>query len=85
MEPNQIEQLLSEALGLEFVQVKAEGSHYNLIVVGECFEGLSPVKRQQAVYAPLMDKIADGSMHAVSIKAYTPSQWQRERKLMFLS
>ena len=31
-----------------------------------------------------MEKISDGTMHAVSIKAYTPEQWVRDRKLMML-
>jgi acid stress-induced BolA-like protein IbaG/YrbA len=31
------------------------------------------------VYAPLKERIADGSMHAVTIKTFTPAQWQRER------
>lgn len=84
MDPKQIEEILTQALSLEFVQVKADGSHYELIVVGECFDGVSRVKQQQMVYAPLMDKISDGTLHAVSIKAFTPSQWERDRKLMML-
>lgn len=84
MDPKQVEDILSQALSLDFIKVKAEGSHYELIVVGECFAGVSRVKQQQMVYAPLMEKISDGTMHAVSIKAYTPEQWERDRKLMML-
>lgn len=84
MDPKQVEDILSQALSLDFIKVKAEGSHYELIVVDECFAGASRVKQQQMVYAPLMEKISDGTMHAVSIKAYTPEQWERDRKLMML-
>ena len=84
MDPKQVEDILSQALSLDFIKVKAEGSHYELIVVGECFAGASRVKQQQMVYAPLMEKISDGTIHAVSIKAYTPEQWERDRKLMML-
>ncbi|MDE9448448.1 BolA family iron metabolism protein IbaG, partial [Xenorhabdus bovienii] len=36
---------------------------------------------QQTIYAPLMEYISDNRIHALSIKAYTPVQWQRDRKL----
>ncbi len=36
---------------------------------------MSRVKQQQAIYAPLMEYIADNRIHALSIKAYTPAQW----------
>ena len=41
---------------------------------------MSRVQRQQAVYGPLQDKIADGSMHAISIKTFSEADWQRERQ-----
>ncbi|MCC5450846.1 BolA family transcriptional regulator [Rheinheimera sp. UJ51] len=81
MEIAQIEQLLKEQLQLAEVYVKADGSHYAVTAVGDCFDGLSRVKQQQLVYSPLMAAIADGSMHAVSIKAFTPQQWRREKLL----
>lgn len=81
MELKQIEQLLTEQLQLTEVYVKAEGSHYAVTAVGECFDGISRVKQQQMVYAPLMDAIASGSIHALSIKAFTPQQWRREKLL----
>jgi acid stress-induced BolA-like protein IbaG/YrbA len=81
MELQQIEQLLRTELQLSEVYVKAEGSHYAVTAVGSCFDGLSRVKQQQMVYAPLMQAIADGSIHALSIKAFTPEQWRREKLL----
>ncbi|MBE0366819.1 BolA family iron metabolism protein IbaG [Pseudoalteromonas sp. MMG013] len=82
MEINEVETLLKEALSLDEVVVKANGSHYEVIAVGACFDGLSRVKKQQLVYGPLMDTISDGTIHAVSIKAFTPTEWQRERKFI---
>ena len=81
MDIKQIEQRLTEQLNLVEVYVSADGSHYAVIAVGECFDGLSRVKQQQMVYAPLMAEIADGSIHALSIKAFTPTQWRREKLL----
>ncbi|MBI6549209.1 BolA family iron metabolism protein IbaG [Xenorhabdus lircayensis] len=81
MEIEEIKKVLMEKLVLDEVIVSGDGSHFQVIVVGEVFDGLSRVKQQQAVYAPLMEYIADNRIHALSIKAYTPTQWQRDRKL----
>lgn len=56
--------------------VQGEGSHYNIAAIGSVFEGLRPVKKQQLVYAALSDHIADGSIHAVNIRTFTPAEWQ---------
>lgn len=81
MDAQQIEALLREALKLDEVYAKTDGSHVQVIAVGEIFAGLSPVKKQQLIYGPLNDAIADGSIHAVSIKAYTPDEWRRDKLL----
>jgi len=56
--------------------VQGEGSHYDITAIGTVFDGLRPVKKQQLVYAALSDQIADGSIHAVNIRTYTPAEWQ---------
>ncbi|ATG16167.1 TPA: BolA family iron metabolism protein IbaG [Providencia alcalifaciens] len=81
MDTNEIKQVLMEKLSLEEVIVNGDGSHFQVIAVGSLFDGMSRVKQQQAVYAPLMEYIADNRIHALSIKAYTPAQWERDRKL----
>jgi len=58
------------------ITVQGEGSSYDIAVVGSIFAGLRPVKKQQLVYAALVDQIADGSIHAVNIATYTPEEWQ---------
>lgn len=81
MENHEVQAVLMAALPLEEVYVSGDGSHFQVIAVGELFAELSRVKKQQAVYAPLMPLIADNRMHAVSIKTYTPAEWARDRKL----
>ena len=58
--------------------VQGEGSHYEITAVGEMFEGLRPVRKQQLVYGALSDCIADGSVHAVNIRTFTPAEWQAQ-------
>ena len=79
MENQEIESLLIEALGLTEVHVKSDGSHFQIIAVSEQFSQMTRVKKQQFVYAPLADIIAQGTINAVSIKTFTETQWQRER------
>lgn len=75
----EIEQLLTEALSLDEVHVTQGGTHYKIVAIGECFEGMGRVKQQQAIYGPLMDRITSGELHALTINAFTPTQWKREK------
>ena len=79
MENQQIETLLKDSLNLSEAHVTGDGSHFQIIAVSDQFAEMSRVKKQQFVYAPLADIIAQGSMHAVSIKTFTVSQWKREK------
>lgn len=80
MDLSEIETLLKDALSLDEVYVTGDGSHFSIIAVSDSFNEMSRVKRQQAVYGPLSDKIADGSMHAISIKTFSVKDWERERQ-----
>ena len=59
-------------------QVQGEGANYDITAIGQVFEGLRPVKKQQLVYAALSEHIADGSIHAVNIRTFTPDQWRSD-------
>ncbi len=84
MDSAKVQQLLEGALNLQEVHVKGEGSHYEVVAVDACFDGMSRVKKQQLIYAPLMEYIQRNDIHAVSIKAFTPEEWARDKKLMSL-
>jgi acid stress-induced BolA-like protein IbaG/YrbA len=84
VDSTKVQELLQSALNLEELIVKGEGSHYEVIAVDAQFEGMSRVKKQQTIYAPLMEYIQRNDIHAVSIKAYTPEEWARDKKLMSL-
>ncbi|EDQ01925.1 BolA family protein [Shewanella benthica] len=75
----EIEQLLQDALSLDEVHVTQAGTHYKIVAVGECFDGMGRVKQQQTIYAPLMERITSGELHALTINAFTPTQWKREK------
>ena len=50
-----------------------------MIAVAEFFNGMSRVKKQQTIYAPLTEEIASNAIHALSIKALTPDEWQKQK------
>lgn len=79
MTNEEIASMLTSKLDLAEVKVKSEGTHFQIIAIDDKFSDMSRVKRQQFVYAPLSDLIADGTMHAVSIKTFSTEQWQREK------
>lgn len=79
MDIQAITQLLEQQFpNAQNIQVGSEGSHLNVLIVSELFEGLTPIKKQQKVYAALNDRIASGEIHAVNMKTLTPAQWQPE-------
>lgn len=85
MTNEEIKNILMISLQLQEAYVISEdGSHFQVIAVSQQFDGMSRLKKQQTVYAPLMQSIANNQIHALSIKTYTPVEWQRERKLIGL-
>lgn len=52
----------------------ATESHFKLVLVSPVFEGLSKVRRHQAVYRVLAEELA-GPVHALALHLYTPDEW----------
>jgi len=51
-------------------------THFKVVVVADAFEGKKPVERHRMVNAVLEDQVGKkGGIHALSIHAYTPTQW----------
>lgn len=65
---------LEEAFPDAHVAVAGEGNRFEIQIVSSAFDGLSRVKRQQAVYAVIGDLISSGAVHAVTISATTPDE-----------
>lgn len=57
------------------VVVEGQGCDFQLNLISDELAGLSPVKRQQQVYAHLNDWIATGAIHAVTMKFFTQAAW----------
>ncbi|CAE6941780.1 MULTISPECIES: BolA family protein [Pseudomonas] len=75
MQALEVKTFLEAQLSDTQVEVEGEGCNFQLNVISDELAGLSPVKRQQQVYAHLNPWIADGSIHAVSMKFFSRADW----------
>jgi acid stress-induced BolA-like protein IbaG/YrbA len=75
MQASEVKQIILDQIDNIDVDVETDGHHYQVTAIGEIFDGLSPVKKQQLIYACLNKYILDGTIHAVVIKTFTPAQW----------
>ena len=71
-----VHERLEKAFGgeVEVRDLTGTDNHFEVRVVSAAFEGKTPVERHKLVYAPLRDWIDDDTVHALSVRAYTPAQ-----------
>ena len=77
MNADDVKSILNQQLTGCDIKVEVDGSHVNIIVIGDIFEGKRAVQRQQIVYAVLREHIASGVIHAVNMKTYSNQEWQQ--------
>ncbi|WP_323148216.1 BolA family protein [Pseudomonas oryzihabitans] len=75
MQAQEVKSLLEAKLTDTQVEVEGEGCNFQLYLISDELQALSPVKRQQQVYFHLQPQIADGSIHAVTMKFFTRAAW----------
>jgi len=83
-----LEEKLTRAIPLQFLQVINESSrhhvpagsesHFKLILVSGEFVGMALLARHRRINTLLADELRD-SIHALSIHAYTPAEWQEQQ------
>lgn len=71
MDTMQIRQLVLADLPECDVQVEGGDGKYVVTAIGEVFEGLNAVKRQQTIYKILNEHITSGAIHAVTMRLMT--------------
>lgn len=81
MSPEQVKALIQAGLPDCDVHVDGDGSHFMARVVGTVFAGKTPVQKQKLVYATVNEQISSGDIHALTIRAYTPDEWEKAAKL----
>ena len=77
MNADDVKSILNQQLTGCDIKVEVDGSHVNIIIIGDIFEGKRALQRQQIVYAVLQEHIASGVIHAVNMKTYSNKEWQQ--------
>lgn len=80
MQPNTIKELIEKNLPESTAIVEGDdGVHFSAIVICADFSGKNRVQKQQMVYTALGNHMIDGTIHALSIKTFTPEEWHSHR------
>ncbi len=78
MNKDAIKTLITDAIQCDYIEVKGDdGRHFEALVVSPQFEGISLLQQHKMVTATLGDRIKNDIIHAISIKTYTPAQWNK--------
>jgi acid stress-induced BolA-like protein IbaG/YrbA len=76
MDPSEISRLIETGFENALVKVmSADNTHFEALVVADEFEGKRLIARHQLVYKCL-GALVGNEIHALSIKALTPGEWQ---------
>lgn len=76
MDPTEITRMIESGFDGALVRVASDdNTHFEALVVAEEFEGKRPIARHQLVYRCL-GSLVGNEIHALSIRALTPAEWQ---------
>ena len=78
MSPDDVKKLIESGIPGSQAMVTGEGCNLSVTVISDAFEGKSMVQEQKMVYATVNQLISTGQLHALGIKAVTPTEWQAE-------
>lgn len=74
--PEQVQTIIKERLTNAEVKVVGDGQHFEAIIISPDFAGKTRVKQHQMVYGVLQSELASETIHALSLKTFTPESWQ---------
>lgn len=77
--PESIQLNIAQGMATEHLSVDGDGRHFEAVVVSDAFAGKSRIQRHQLVYQTLGERMRE-EIHALSIKTYTPQEWESSRK-----
>ncbi len=61
------------------IYIEGEGCDLLITVISQTFETQSMIQQQQGVMATLTEPLGTGRLHAVTLKLFTPAQWQEQQ------
>jgi acid stress-induced BolA-like protein IbaG/YrbA len=79
IEAKRIEEAILGALDgatVELANPRGDGLHFDAVVVASQFVGKSLIEQQRLVMGSLTE-LFGSSLHAMSLKTYTPDEWEK--------
>ncbi|MGB0866473.1 MAG: BolA family protein [Granulosicoccaceae bacterium] len=76
MQLDKMAEQLANAFPGEHAVLDGDGYKFEATVVSEKFDNANTLARHKLVYAAVDSFIKSGELHALSIKAYSPSEWE---------
>ncbi|HVO95313.1 MAG TPA: BolA/IbaG family iron-sulfur metabolism protein [Terriglobales bacterium] len=76
----EIKATLSQSLPVSLVETQdltGGGDHWQLIVVSPAFEGKGLIEQHRMVNEALKVPMSDQRIHALSLKTFSPAQWEK--------
>jgi acid stress-induced BolA-like protein IbaG/YrbA len=76
----EIKSTLAKSLSVSLVETQdltGGGDHWQLIIVSAAFEGKGLIDQHRMVNEALKEPMADQRIHALSLKTYSPAQWEK--------
>ena len=80
MQPEQIKKLIEAGLADAIAYVDGDGAHFNATVICPAFAEKNRIQKQQLVYDTVRSQLLNGSLHALSVKTFTPEEWQAQKE-----
>ena len=77
--PESIKVDIERGMATSYVTVVGDGQHFEAVVVSDEFAGMSRIQRQLRVNKALGARITT-DIHALSMKTFTPVEWQEKNK-----
>ena len=78
--PEEIKSSLAKAMPVSLVETQdltGGGDHWQVIIVSPAFEGKGLIEQHRMVNEALKEPMADQRIHALSLKTYSPAQWEK--------
>jgi len=80
MTADDIRQLIAEHLACEHLVVDGDGHHWYAVIVSTAFQGKRQIQRHQLVYATVREHMESEALHALSMKTFTPDEWEQAQQ-----
>lgn len=82
MTPEQLKlrlETLAAGTRVEVVDLTGTQDHYQAVVVSPAFEGKMMIDQHRMVYATVQAEVDSGEVHALTLKTYTPQQFDKSK------